>query len=370
MSTTPAVTPQVDSAPTEPSSLPELSTLNAEQRAEWKRTGDMPLKQDSAPAKKEAAVADSAPQKKEAVSASDSAPEKKPQPHRKPEDYGEKRFQELANENKSLKERLDAIERERKAPEKRDDKQVSQPAPEYKPLDEKKYFSDNPKATYEDFVRAAAKHEAKWEAGQEVQKAITAERQRIAQESAAKELQSKLNDAKERYGDQEAAKIIPAVDKIVGDAQIPQVIKAMLDRSDVLVDLAYTLGSDSAEFDKFVALCKSDPAGALEKLITVQSLVREQLKANVKKAVKAEKEPEPVVPEVAAEPVTRAPRPPSKLEAEPPAVKTACVRRSKVETSAKQRKNSPAPTQPLTSKAEKALGHSWQTISSPLAGFR
>jgi hypothetical protein len=245
-----------------------------------------PSKADSATATKEKkdAVADSAPpkDKKDAVNASDSATDNDTQkPHRKPEDYGEKRFQELANENKTLKQRLDALERGKTSDEKRETQQVSQPAkeaakvPGLKPFLEQFFAkAENKGKAYEDGVEA-------WQDARQVERDKQTEqriRQQVQQESASKEFSAKMKDAETRYGKEEAAKIIPAVDKIVADTQIPAVIKAMLDRSDVLIDLTYALSSDPAEFDNFVKLCKSDAAAALEKLVTVQALVRETLK--------------------------------------------------------------------------------------------
>jgi hypothetical protein len=324
MNETPAVT-VTDSAPV---ALPELSSLTQEQRQTWRTTGKLPSeKQDSAPAKtseepekSETAVADSAPQK-EAVSASDSATDKT-QPHVKPKDYGEKRYQELANENKSLRDRLEALERRSSQTEKREVKQDSQPAPvkdEYKPLDEKEWFTANAGKTYEDFVRAAARHEAQWEAKNQIELAIQNERQRISQESAARELESKVSDANERYGKEEAAKIFPALNEVVTDQKVPMAVKAMLNDSDVLVDLMYTLASDPAEFSKFLNLAKSNPAAAIRQIVTTEGLVRETLKGNSSKATPERgkdgkfqaKEPE-AKPE-AAEPVTRAPRPPEEV---------------------------------------------------------
>jgi hypothetical protein len=262
-------------------------------RVETEKTS--PTKQDSAPAEKKdtAASSDSATenkdQKKAADSASDSATDKDTQkPHQKTKEDSERRFKELLDERNEFKRRLEALER-KPSDEKRDDKQVSQPVKEeYKPLDEKEFFAKNQKATYEDFVRAAAKHEAKWEARQEVAQAIHQERQRIQQEAATKELQGKFNDAVARYGQEEADKIIPAVAVIVDNPKIPLAVKDMLGGSDVLVDLVYVLQSDAAEFKKFTDLCQSNPAAAIRKLVTTEALVQEQLKG--KSAAKNDKD--------------------------------------------------------------------------------
>lgn len=274
-----AVTP-VDSATTFDSQ--DTGTWSAEQKQEWTDTGKVtpPSSQDSAPAKK-SAVADPAPQKP--AVASDSATEKDSQkPHLKTEEDSENRFRKLASENKTLKERLEALER--RSPEQRDTKQVSQPAPEeYKRLDIEEWKKTNPNGSYEDFVDAAAEHKAKWLLNQELPKALGAERQRIAQEAAAKELKVKVEEGKARYEDFEE-KLWPTLRTITEDPQIPSAVKAMLNDSDVLVDLVYVLGSESGELATFLQLAKSNPGQAIRKLVATESLVREQLKANVKPA--------------------------------------------------------------------------------------
>src|ERR1039458_5817347 len=154
--------------------LPALSTLTPEQRAEWRTSGEMPEKQDSAPAKDKAAP-DSAPDKtkKPAVTASDSATDTTQQkPHLKTKEDTEQRFKDLTDRLKKAEDRAEAAERARTTPNKRDDKQVSQPVPEaYKRLDEKDYFAKNPKATYEDYIDAAVQHGAEYRSEQVVQRA-------------------------------------------------------------------------------------------------------------------------------------------------------------------------------------------------------
>jgi hypothetical protein len=245
-----------------------------------------PSKQDSAPAsKKNAAVPDSAPDEKEkpkdAVSASDSATDKDTQkPHRKPEDYGEKRFQELANENKTLKQRLEALERGKSSDEKRDTQQVSQPAKEEVKVPGLKPFLDqffakpeNKGKLYEDGVEA-------WQTAREAERDKQTEqriRQQIRQENDTKEMLSKLADVKTRYPDAQE-KVLATNETIATDARIPAAVKAILNDSPVLLDLLYVLGGDSAELKKFTDLCKSDPGAAIRKLVTTEALVQEQLK--------------------------------------------------------------------------------------------
>jgi hypothetical protein len=290
----------------------DISTWSSEQKQEWSRTGKVtPSKSDSATDKSKTAVPDSAPDKKASADAasdsatdekkktavpdsapdskndkktsadiaSDSATDKTQKPHLKTKDDTEKRITELLDRVKAAEERAEAAERRSTQPEKRETKQPSQAAPEeYKPLDEKEFFAKNQKATYEDFVRAAARHEAQWEAKGLIEKAIAGERQRIQQETASKELKAKVEDANQRYGAEETQKIFPALDKVLNDEQIPYAVKAMLNESDVLIDLLYVLQGDSSEFQKFLGLARSSPGAAIRKIVTTEALVKEQLK--------------------------------------------------------------------------------------------
>jgi hypothetical protein len=328
-----AATVTQDSAPviTETSAFDSTNqhTWSSEQRAEWNRTGVQPVKADSATAK-DAAAPDPAPDKKDkkTASASDSATEKDTQkPHLKTKEDTERRIQQLLDENKTLRERADATERAKSEPEKRDVKQFSQPAPEtYKRLDEKEFFTKNPKATYEDYIDAAVQHGAEWKSKQVVSHAIAEERQRLAQAEAQKQFQVKAKDARERYPDLDE-KVPVAFKSLVEDPQIPGVIKAMLDDSDVLLDVMYVLGSDPTELAQFVQLAKTNPGAALRKLVTTESLVKEKLSGKSGKSetvrgedgkfVKADATKDdaakPARSESSAELKPRAPKPPSEV---------------------------------------------------------
>jgi hypothetical protein len=285
----PAVT-TVDSATTQtPEFNPDLqSTWSGEQRDHWNRTGERPLPKKSDSATDKTAVPDSAPDgkdKKPAVSASESATDKDTQkPNLKTKEDTERRIQELLDRAKRAEERAEAAER-KTAPERRESEQKPQPAPEqYQPLDDKKWFAEHPtrpdgtKTEYGDFIRASARHEAQWEAKQQIAQAIAGERQRLAQEAATKEFTAKVDDAKQRYGAEEVGKIFPAIDAVLQDKQIPLAFKAMLNDSDVLVDLMYTLRSDDAAWAELLALAKSNPGLAIRKLVTTEALVQERLK--------------------------------------------------------------------------------------------
>lgn len=267
----------------------DQATWSAPQRENWNKTGEQPTKQDSAPAAKKAAP-DSAPDKDKknaADSASDSATDKSQQPHLKTPEDTAKRFKEILDDNKALQRRLESLERgERKTSDTRDTKQDSQPAADvYKPLDEKEFFKGNPAAgtaghkTYEDFVRAAGRHEGEWAARQ----AIAQENQRRATADAQKELAASMADAKKRYPDYDQ-RIQPAVQAIT-DKSVPFAVQAVINDSPAFADLMYVLGEPAALAD-LVATAKSNPAAAIRKIVLTEQLVLAEL-AKAKGAAKS-----------------------------------------------------------------------------------
>lgn len=277
----------VDSATTETVTTPaspafdagDQHTWSPAQRDNWNKTGAQPTKADSATAtedekKKTAAKSDSATDKdktKSADTASDSATEKDQKPHLKTKEDTDKRFSDLLDELKTIRRERDELKRG-KSSDTRDSKQESQPAAEtYKPLDEKQYFKDNPKATYEDFIRAAGKHEGIWAARQE----IAANEQRRAQAEAQKELSGRVEEAKKRYPDFDE-RIQPAVKSIMDDQQVPYAVKAMLNDSPVLMDLLYVLGEPAALKD-ILHTAKNNPTAALRKITLTEQLVMAEL---------------------------------------------------------------------------------------------
>jgi hypothetical protein len=314
--------------PAPPAPLPELSSLTPEERQAWRDTGNLPKKQDSAPAKK-TAVADSAP-RKDGKAEPDSAPEKKdaapdsapdtqkPKQFIKTKEETDRRISQLLDEVKVLSKKLEYAEREKVQP-KTEPKQ--EPAAEtYKPLDEKEFFNKNPKATYEDFVRAAGKHEGIWAARQE----IALENQRRAQAEAQKELSSKIEEAKARYPDFED-RVHPAIDSIMDDKQIPFPVKATLNDSPVFTDLMYVLSEPKALQD-LVQTAKSNPTAALRKIFITEQLIQAELAKGKNDSTGKETSGEQKTEDrergedgkfvskkeekAPAEPITRAPRPP------------------------------------------------------------
>lgn len=132
-------------------------------------------------------------------------------------------------------------------------------------------------------------------------------------ESQARELNTKVSDARERYGEQFDEVVWPTLSTIVSDAQINPNVKEMLNDSDVVTDLLFTIGSDQKTLDDFLAMAKSNPGKALRYIATVENGIIEELSSN--KASKrnengqfASDESEKPTP---AKPQTTAPKPPS-----------------------------------------------------------
>lgn len=291
MSTPASAVTTVDSATTQqPVTTPSVpafdaadqSTWSRGQRDNWNKTGAQPTKADSATAsneaskdKKDAAASDSATDNKEkktsAETASESATDKDQKPHLKTKEDTDRRFSELLDELKTVRRERDEL-KTGKGSDTRDGKQASQPAAEtYQPLTETQFFKDNPKAEYQDFLRAAAKHEAKWEIKQE----LAAERQRNAQAEAQKDLNSRVEEAKKRYPDFDQ-RIQPAVKAITEDQGIPFPVKALINDSPVFVDLMYVLGESAALAD-LIQTAKTNPTAALRKITLTEQLVMAEL---------------------------------------------------------------------------------------------
>jgi hypothetical protein len=121
-----------------------------------------------------------------------------------------------------------------------------------------------------------------------------------AEQSQAREFSAKVETARSRYENFDEV-VQPAATAINGDAAIPQVVKLLLNESDVLPDFLFTLGSDQAELAKFVKMAKEHPGKALRYIALTESLITEEL----------EGKNTPIVEETPAKPKTQAPKPPS-----------------------------------------------------------
>lgn len=257
------VVAEVDTASPDVQVVPSPTKMSADEYAAWRATGALP----------KADKASSGAEKSAEPAAASEA--EKPQEKAQKRATAEDRKAELNREIRELLEKKNALSRELDTPR----KQESQPAPVppevYVPLKEDSYFKDNPGAQYEDYLRAAARHEAKWEVRQEMQ----ADRQRQQIEAAQKTLIGQVTEAQKRYPDFDQ-RIAPALQGIANDPQVPESVKLMFSESPVMPDLLYVFG-DPAALQDLIATAKSNPGAALRKIVLTENLVLEELRGKV-----------------------------------------------------------------------------------------
>jgi len=147
------------------------------------------------------------------------------------------------------------------------------PQPQYtrpKPTSEDKDDKGNPKyETYEDFIEDLAD----WKAEQRL---AASERER-QQQSQIQELNKKVADARERYGDTFDDVLQPTVNAILSDPGINPSVKAMMNDSEVIADLMFTIGSDEKTLRDFLAMAKNEPGKALRYIATLENGIIEEL---------------------------------------------------------------------------------------------
>jgi hypothetical protein len=290
-----AAAPSAVEAPVMDVSRGPLVDITPEQRAEFRKTGNLPE-----PPKKEAAAAssESKPVEGEAKPAGDSeTPESKQEKPKepKPKQTAEERIAQLEA----------TIEKIRKGKGIETPKAESSPAkPEPvrehpptrpKPTAEDKKEDGTPKfETYEDFVEDLSD----WKSEQREVKNQREQREQ-AQANAFK---GKVEAARSRYENFDDVK--DSFLASVSDPGVNSVVRDMLNDSDVLPDLVFTIGSSKDDLAIFVKMAKENPGKALRYIALTESLIAEELEGKAKPKV----EPEPP-----AKPITAAPKPPSEV---------------------------------------------------------
>lgn len=285
----------------------DQSTWSPEQREHWNRTGEQPVQPKKAESESAVSSAKKTEPEPDGKSAAESGAAKSQQ--EKPRKSGEKataeeRISQLTAENKVLEARLRALEIAPKSDTK----------PEGTPEAKKPELLKRPnpytfKGTPAEFDEAMEKYEA-----QERQRAIVEYEQRRAQESAANEMKQQMAAARELYPDADT-RIIPTVKAIFEDKQIGNGVRAMLEGSDVLVHLMYTLG-DPAKLAEFQEKARTRPDLAIREIVLLEGLVKEELgKKKSSSAAKPENQSgESGSTKIPAEkPKPRAPEPPPDL---------------------------------------------------------
>lgn len=289
---TTVVETQAPSSPAMEVSRGPLVNLTPDQRTEFRKTGELPTAEppkteEAVPSTEIEPVVDGTTQ----VEEKPAQEPKKPQERRRPD--AEARIKQLTDRIKELEaSSTPKVETPKPIEVKQTEAQSTRPKPTAEDKDDK----GNPKyTTYEDFVEDLAD----WKGEQR-----DAKNQRESQQQAQqREFTSKVNEAKARYGDKFDEFVAPAVNAILGDQSISGVVKTMLNESEVLPDLMYTIGGDATELAKFVKMATNEPGKALRYIALTESLIREELDG----ATKPSTEAAPV------KTLTQAPRPPAEV---------------------------------------------------------
>src|SRR6202795_1088447 len=240
----------------------ELPRSGTSEYAEWRMTGEIPEKPQPKPAAPATADTDKGP-------TSDAGESETPrqQEHTSKGKNAESRIKELIAENKRLK----AAQAE--APRSQAQPVQQQPQPQQytrpKPTAEDKGQDGKPKyTTYEDFVEELAD----WKAEQR----MAAQQWQQASQNQQRELNTKVEDARTRYENFDEV-LQPTLTAIVSDQSVSPSVKAMLNDSEVLPDLIFTIGSDAKELQAFLKMARNEPGKALRYVAHVESLIQEEL---------------------------------------------------------------------------------------------
>jgi hypothetical protein len=239
-----------------------LASMSREERSEWRATGKTPE-----PKAQESATADPSKETK-SVTEPEAEAGKKPQ-EQKGAPGAEARIRELIAQKKELERKLQ--ERETKPePAKVETKPVEakkddKPA-EYVPLDQEKFFADNPDKTYEDYVEARVEHKLEWKAEQKsaADAKADAERKQAEQKKTVEESwKSRVNEAAKKHDD---------FKEVAGSKEFNDLIPAgsvldgwMID-SELGAEILYHYGKNREELTALLAMSPFKQARALSKL--------------------------------------------------------------------------------------------------------
>ena len=276
------------SSPAETEDVFNGETPTLEEFNHYRSSGEIPER--FKPAAKPQADSAPADLPKETAKAEGDEPENVPDPapddeQEPPQNLGAKarrRFEKLAAEVKELKAQIAAQPKTDAKPESSTapaPQQAVQPGTRPKPKPDGMNQEGKPYETYEDYVEDLAD----WKAEQR----IAAERQRQVDQQAQAAIRTKMDDARARYEDADET-ILPTA-KTIHEAQIPAVVKQVIEDSEVYVDLCYVAGSDPDELQKFIALAQRDPRAAIGKVFEYERGIKEELAKNGTAAAAPEK---------------------------------------------------------------------------------
>jgi hypothetical protein len=236
---------------------------------EWRKTGNLPEKKQPEPAASATAPSDDAV---------DSAATTMQEHSKRKEWKDQQRWKELTDRTKQLERELEEARRPKTtqaepSPAKPEHPQTyAEYRKQFKPSQWiEDYAKANPEASYEDANAAMADHLL------DARDHFRSIEQRVTSEKQA--LESKVGEARSRYEnfDEIKSSFLSKVVSDRGTPLIPLQVLGIINDSDVLPDLLYTIGSDSAEMQKFVDMAKSNPNKAIRYITRVEGFIQEEL---------------------------------------------------------------------------------------------
>lgn len=273
-------TPDVNPTPAESSSAvhPPIEVPqdhNSQEYAEWRLTGKTP---EPKPAPTETKPkADPAPAKKEP--SEKTAPVSETGNHTQQERKPSKAEQRLSDLLEDIRQtgytpaELKTLRKQAQAETKAEPPKAT-PEPTAKPAELKKPKLEDFK-TLDDYEAARDKYYEDL-ATDKAQKAVEADRVRQANEAQQRTMRERLDKAKERYGDGADTQIVQTARDIFNANDVNPAVKAVLNDSDVLVDLMYALGKGE-DFQEFLSEAKTNPGKAIRRAVLIEKLVKEEL---------------------------------------------------------------------------------------------
>jgi len=251
-------------------------------RAEFQKyrdTGEVPERFKPAPAANDAPEETADAEPEEAEDAPESAPEE-PQEQPQKKSPAEKRILQLLAKQKELERKLEEVAK----PTQSASSAAQTPR---QPQTFNEWLDQFDVDTWEeDYVKANPTHSfAKMQLAEKVfvdgaKAHFDSIQQRVNAEKQA--LDEKVADASSRYENFDEIKE-SFLNKIVQvkDGQpialIPPTVIGVINSSDMLPDLLYTIGSNESELNKFIAMAKADPNKAIRYVAKVESLIAEEL---------------------------------------------------------------------------------------------
>jgi hypothetical protein len=293
---------QAASSPAETPDVFQGQQVSMDEFSKYRADGTVPERfKPAEPA--DPAPADAPEKKVETEPDSDPDAEAQEQPHKV--SPAEKRIKQLLAKQKELERQLASRQ---DAPSASSTAATHQRAPQnyqewratFKPSEfVAKYGEEHPDAQYEDAQAAMFEHLSGAE------KHFRAIEERVAAEKQA--LESKVGEARAKYEDFDEIKenFLAKTISDKGAPLIPLNVLGIINDSEVMAHLLYTIGSDEAELAKFVDMAKSNPNKAIRYVTRVESLIAEELAKPKETPVRGEDGK--FAPE---KPKTSAPKPP------------------------------------------------------------